>query len=33
MRDNIKLVHVRAYVRFRFGKYEHVREHYRSFPR
>jgi hypothetical protein len=28
-----KVVHVRAYQRERFGKPEHVREHYRSLPR
>jgi hypothetical protein len=28
-----KSVHVRAYVRFRFGRIEHVCEHCRSNPR
>ncbi len=27
-----KAVHVRSYVRFRFGRLEHVCGHYRSFP-
>lgn len=27
-----KTVHVRPYVRFRFGKHEHVCEHWRSYP-
>lgn len=27
-----RLVHVRAYVRVRFGKIEYVREHTRSWP-
>lgn len=27
-----KAVHVRAYERVRFGRLEHVREHYRSWP-
>jgi hypothetical protein len=27
-----KIVHVRAYQRFRYGKWEHVRAHYRSWP-
>lgn len=25
-------VHVRSYFRFRFGKWETVREHWRSYP-
>lgn len=29
---NIKSVHVRAYIRFRFGKWECVCEHWRSLP-
>lgn len=28
-----KVVHVCAYVRMRFGRKEHVCEHYRSWPR
>lgn len=27
-----KTVHVRSYERMRFGRKEHVREHYRSWP-
>lgn len=27
-----KLVHVRSYVRIRFGREEHVCEHYRRYP-
>lgn len=27
-----KCVHVTDYPRFRYGKWEHVCEHYRSFP-
>ena len=27
-----KIVHVTSYPRFRFGKWEHVRSHYRSLP-
>lgn len=27
-----KIVHVRAYDRFRLGRSEHVRSHYRSLP-
>lgn len=27
-----KVVHVRNYVRYRFGRWEHVCEHCRSFP-
>jgi len=30
---NGKPVHVRAYTRFRFGKWEFVREHCRSLPK
>lgn len=28
-----KVVHVCHYVRYRLGRYEHVREHWRSLPR
>lgn len=27
-----RCVHVRSYVRFRLGRFEHVREHCRSLP-
>ncbi len=30
--DNPKSVHVRAYVRFKNGRLEHVSSHYRSWP-
>ena len=26
------LVHVRAYIRYRFGRFEHVRTHVRGWP-
>ncbi len=29
---NVKSVFVNAYVRFRFGRFEHVRQHWRSHP-
>lgn len=28
-----KTVHVRTYMRFRFGRHEQVRHHWRSWPR
>lgn len=31
--ERVKDVHVRAYERTRFGKQEHVREHWRTHPR
>nr|DAE85130.1 MAG TPA: hypothetical protein [Caudoviricetes sp.]DAV43277.1 MAG TPA: hypothetical protein [Caudoviricetes sp.] len=30
--DFLRLVHVRAYKRMRFGRIEYVCEHYRSYP-
>lgn len=29
---SMKPVFVRAYLRFRFGQWERVRQHYRSYP-
>ena len=33
LEQRTKVVHVRDYVRVRFGRQEHVREHWRRLPR
>lgn len=32
MRELLRTVHVNAYIRFRLGRFEYVREHWRSLP-